>query len=750
MDWYSGGSEDGQYIYEGEDGSLVLENFITGDSEVFVPADQIPSGYYDYFIRPDQSQVLFATNYTQQYRHSYFADYFVYDIAGAETVPLVEDQAGDIQYATWAPSGDVIAFVRGNDIYVYNNTEISQVTNDGGPDMFNGIPDWVYEEEIFGDRYTLWFSPDGSYIAYLSFNESGVGTFTIPYYMDGMEVAPQYPAELDLRYPKVGTTNPTVQFNLLDMSKLEIQQIPTTAFEPNNTIIGEVAWVTEGHDTVLYRVYNRVQDRERIVNVDVEAGMSSVVRERDATDGWLDNNQAIQYVGPVSGGSSPKSYGSGHKGGSPGNTTYYVDLSDQDGWAHLYLYPVSGGEPIQLTSGEWEVASILSIDSSRNLIYYSSTEHHSTERHIYSVNYETSEKTALVDDHVAAYWSASFSGQSTYYLLSYLGPDVPYQELYSINDTSTPIRTVTNNTALVEAIAEYDLPEISYFELDHPDGYSLNVMERLPANFDESKSYPVLFTPYGGPGAQQVSKRFQSLGWNAYIASDPELEYITYTVDNRGTGYKGRDFRATVTRQLGYLEPRDQVWAAEQLREQDFVNSDHISMWGWSFGGYLTAKVLELDSGVFSMGLITAPVTDWRFYDSMYTERYQKLLSENEAGYNLTAVRDATGFKNAAGGFAIYHGTGDDNVHYQNTAALVDLLVGAEVSPEQMSMVAFTDSAHSLQYNGAPTYHYKALTRRLYLERNREVGGEEVHQWSRKAEEDRAFGGAVVLDARPK
>lgn len=261
-------------------------------------------------------------------------------------------------------------------------------------------------------------------------------------------------------------------------------------------------------------------------------------------------------------------------------------------------------------------------------------------------------------------------------------------------------------------------------------------MQRLPPNFNESAKYPVLFTPYGGPGAQECSKRFATLTWRAYIASDPELEFITYTIDNRGTGYKGRDFRSTVTNHLGRLEPLDQIWAARQLVEMNsFIDAEKIGMYGHSFGGYLTAKVLEADTDVFSFGLIGAPVSDWRFYDTMYTERYMKTYEQNPAGYNKTAVRNATGFANARGGFAIAHGTGDDNVHYQNSAALVDLLVGAGVSPQQMDFMAFTDSDHSIVYNGASDYVYKYYTKRLWEEKQRVVSKDvliEQHQWGKR------------------
>lgn len=717
IDWFAGG-DDGVGVTLSDEGDLILRNFITGNISILVPASAVPSDYWEYFIQPSLERVLFSTNYTKQYRYSYFADYIVYDVARNETSPLDEAQQGDIQYAAWAPVGNALAFVRGNNLYISNDSEITQITFDGGPDMFHGVPDWVYEEEIFGVAYAFWWSPDANYLAYLSFNETGVGTFTVPYYMDNQAVAPPYAVELDLRYPKVGTTNPTVQFTLLDTQTLENSTIPIEAFEANDTIIGEVAWVTAEHSSVLLHVFNRVQDLEKYVLVDVASGNTTTTRERDGSDGWLDNNLAINYIGSVNG----------------SNETWYVDLSDQSGWNHLYLFSVLGGHNVTLTSGEWEVTDILSVDSERELIYYRSTAFHSSSRHVYSVSYTTGEITALVNDAEPAYYSASFSPAGGYYLLSYQGPDVPYQDLYSTN-SSKPLSTITNNSVLYEAIQEYNLPNITYFELEHPDGYTFNVMQRLPPNFNSSRQYPVLFTPYGGPGAQEVSQVFQTLDFNAYISSDPELAYITYTVDGRGTGYKGRAFRATVASHLGRYEPLDQIWAAEQIiSSTPYVNPEKFGMWGWSFGGYLTAKVVELQgpAGPFSLGLITAPVTDWRFYDSMYTERYMKTSAMNEAGYNETAVRNATGFKQIRGRFAIMHGLGDDNVHYQNTAALVDLLVSQGVTSEKMDMFAFTDSAHSINYNGATTYIYKYLSMLLWEEVQRVAEEDLVHQWSKR------------------
>ncbi|OAA53331.1 extracellular dipeptidyl-peptidase Dpp4 [Cordyceps fumosorosea ARSEF 2679] len=714
--WTPAAGKDGQYVSKNSNGDLVRQDIVTGNSTVLLRKSQIPSdGAYK--ISADERTVLFASNSTPEYRYSVLADYTIVDTATGASRPLIEGQAGDVQFAQFSPTGNSIAFVRGNDLFVRDvNGTVHRITTDGGPDQFNAVPDWVYQEEVLSGASAFWYSPDGRFIAFLSFNETGVGTFTVPYYMDSQKVAPVYPKELKLRYPKVGTTNPRVSLHLLNVETKETTNIPVDAFG-DETIIGEVAWVTKTHTKFIYRAFNRVQDLEKHITVDTRTGESKVVRQRDGTDGWFENDRTIQYAGSLKGDC---------------NATYYVDTSDESGWTHLYLYPVNGGEAIQLTSGDWDVRSIVKVDTKRKRVAFLASKRHSTERHLYSVSWDTLKTTPLVDESQPAYYGASFSTGGGYYILSYQGPEIPYQQLVSVNST-TPLRTLQSNEEYYKATQPYKLLNTTWFELQHPDGFTLNVRQTLPANFDPSKKYPVLFNPYGGPNSQSVTKAYAGLGWTAYIGSDPELEYITYIVDNRGTAGKGRKFRSAVTRQLGSLEAQDQIWAARELASRfSYINANKFGMWGWSFGGYLTAKVVEADSGAFSFGLITAPVTDWRLYDSIYTERYMKRLEENEAGYNHTAVRNVNGFKNVAGGVAIMHGTGDDNVHYQNAAALVDLLVGGGVSPAKVRVVPFTDSDHGISYNGASTYLYKFLTARLWDEVQRKDEGL-VHQWSRRS-----------------
>lgn len=492
------------------------------------------------------------------------------------------------------------------------------------------------------------------------------------------------------------------------------KEIALNAYSPEELIIGEVAWLTDTHENVVVRAFDRVQEHYKLVLVDANAGTAKTIRERDGSDGWLD---------PVSSHGDLIYYISG--------TDTYLEISDEDGWAHFYLRPISGGDGTQITKGKWEVVSLLNIDVKKKLIYYVSTERHSTEKHIYSISFSGTNKVALVDTTKPGVWAASFSALGGYYILSYNGPELPWQKLQA-TDKKTAIRTINDNAVLAARLANYELPKVSWFEVKHPDGYSFNVMQRLPPGFDKTKKYGLLFDPYGGPDSQYTAKTFRQVDWRAYMASDPDLEYIILTVDNRGTSYKGREFRSTVARQLGKLEPQDQTFVASwYLKNNAFADANHVAIMGWSYGGYLAAKTVELNAGVFTFAIITAPVSDWKFYDSMYTERYNKKLTTNAQGYAETAVRNVTGFKNIRGGFLIQHGTGDDNVHFQNAAVLVDTLTVGGVGPKNFHTQWFTDATHNINVRGQTTLVYKQMARYLWLEKQRKEG-EAAHQFDKR------------------
>ncbi|RDI77288.1 hypothetical protein Vi05172_g12700 [Venturia inaequalis] len=750
FNWVKNGSQDGLHVKITTAG-LVLEDIVTEKQTTLVPAAKLPKAIKQYWANSNLTKILYSTNFRKLYRHSYYADYFVQDVGTGDIVPLVADQKQDVQYAVWSGNmkENVIGYVRGNNIYIWKDGKTTQVTQNGGPDMFNGVPDWVYEEEILEDKFALWFNEAGDRLAYLSINETGVQTYRVPYYMnqtDPKASIPQpYPRELELRYPKAGSTNPTAKLSLLSLNwdqsgpqPLVIDVNTVTSFEPNDCIIGEVAWLG---DRLAARTFNRVQNASKLVLYDTRDNSTKITKSQDGGDGWIDNTRTMIYLGVIA------QYDPLDVWGKNGCCEeYFIDKTDLTNWNHFYLFPTmfAKNDAIPVTWGDFDTRKILHVDKEEKLIFFTSAETHATESHLYMVSYRTFEKTPITDTSKPGFYSASFSPGSKYFVLNYEGPNVPYQELYSMDDLKKPIRTVTTNKVLQDRLKEYKLPIIRYADLKHPAGWNISAMLRYPANFNPEKKYPLLVTPYGGPGSQDVSKTMQLFDFKAYASSDPDLEYFTYTVDNRGTNYRGRLFRTEVAHRIGQLESEDQLWAAKQLAHQNkFIDADKIAMWGWSYGGFITAKAVEADSGIISLGLITSPVSDHRLYDSMWTERYMGLPTTNAANYTATAIRKVAGFKNIAGGVLLQHGTGDDNVHFQNSAALVDTLIGGGVGPDKLQVQYFPDSDHNIGYNGAYRFLHRQLAKRLWEERVRVVGNGTGagHQWGRRSVADSSGSG---------
>ncbi|PHH59993.1 hypothetical protein CDD81_2227 [Ophiocordyceps australis] len=680
IEWAKGSDQDGQ-LYSLFHGSLIKYRVGTAEAKAVVAKNDTPPLMKRCWVSQDEESVLFKIESTSKNASSSLHNYTIFNIQSRGHVPLVEDQDGDIQHAEFSPRGNNTVFIRNNNIFIrYSNGSHHQITHDGGLDMLNGVSDWLYKEEVLGTSLALWFSPDGKFLAFLSFNETGVDTFTIPIYKGDEETG-----EFEMHYPEAGTKNPRVNFNLFDVETRALRTISMhDLVDTEDQIIGEVAWVTEGHAAVMVRVFNRDQTMAWHVLVNPVSGERSVVRRRDGRDGWLDNTMTMTYVGPLTDTSSP--------------TEYYVDLSDETGWMHMHLYAVDDSvPPVQLTSGNWEVSKIIHVDTLRGVIYYIANTRHSTEQHIYSISIKSGQVTSLVDDTVPGVWSASFSSGGGFYALTYRGPDVPYQDIRKTL-TGQVVDIWTDNKHVVDAIEGYSLPNITYFELQHPDGSTLNVRQQVPPNFNPAKKYPVLFYPYGAPGSQRVIKDFHVPRLDAFISSDPSLQFIVYKVDNRGTGGKGRRFRSLIRNKMGTLDVQDQLWAAGKLvKENSFLDPNHVGIHGWSYGGFVAAKAIETNTGVFTFGISVAGPTDWKFYDTIYTERYMGTPESNPSGYAEAKVHDARGFKNLRGTFAIAHGTADDNVHYQPmTTALTSFLSSNGVPRDKFRMQSFPGGDHYL------------------------------------------------------
>ncbi|CAB5379362.1 unnamed protein product [Rhizophagus irregularis] len=699
---------DGAFIYRDHDDSIIVKYVADDKKKILVNGKDIvdPNGkhlhYNDFVVSPDSEYVLLTTNRTKQWRFSHFSNYWIFNITSRSTFPLTnpidKDHQAVIAHAQWSPVGHTVAFIKDNDMYVsVNLVDERRLTFDGSAVIFNGMPDWIYEEEVLKTDNAIWWSNGGKRIGYLRLNESEVPEYEFPIYLTHFNATP-YPKEVVMRYPKPGYPNPIATFHVYDLETPLASQFGAITFEDDfsddERIITEVMWA--GDDTVLVRVMNRVQDISRIVLVNVNTRKGKTVREEDADKmdgGWYEINRSMFYV---------KKSGSLEQDG-------YVDIVVNNGYDHLALFsPVDSNTPKFLTSGEWEVdGRIQAVDYERELIYYISTEKSSIERHLYSVDFNGKNRTALTDINNEGFYSVSFSPGAQYYNLNYEGPDIPWQKVLKIGDPNFAL-VLHENDGLRKLMGSLETPTRRHLTIES-DGNILNVVEIRPPGMDESgkTKYPVLFNVYGGPNSQLVQTRFK-IDWHVFLASSERLKYITVIVDTRGTGFKGRKFRCGVRKHIGDFESKDVVNAGRYWSKLPYVDSNKMAVWGWSYGGFLTTKVIELDSRVFQVGMAVAPVTDWRYYDSIYTERYMKTPAQNPNGYEHSAITNMTGFDNAK--FLLVHGTGD--VHFQNTANLIDRLTLASVHNYRVQF--YTDSNHNIDLHNANRELYYLLTEYLW------------------------------------
>ena len=654
--------------------------------EMLIPAGVTPNKKLD--------KVLVATDRKSNWRHSSTARYWIYDVASQKAEPLVpSDPKARVQLAQWSPTSDAVAFTRDNNLYLrrLGSDAVTQVTRDGGAELFYGVPDWVYEEEVFAGASATWWSDDGKYLAFLRTNESGVPDYPVQYFVSRPSGEPprageeSYPEVRQIKYPKAGAHNPVVDLQFYDVAKGDVFSVDISGeFADDDRLITAVVWAGR---QVLIKETNRVSDVLRVVLVDVAARTGKAVRTVDVgkiDGGWFEISQKTRFI-PADGAKQRP-----HDG--------YVDTVIHDNGDHLaYFAPLDNPEPVMLTSGGWEVVDAPSaVDLDRNLVYFVGTKESSIQRHVYSVKLDGSGLTAFTDTAAEGYYSASFSSGAGYALVNYRGPGIPWQKV--LTTPSNPDRfehLLEKNDDLAEKARKHELPLLNYGTLK-VDGVELNYLERRPPFFDEKKRYPVLFQQYSGPGSQSVDKTFR-VDFQSYVAGN--LGYIVVTVDGRGTGFIGRKNRVLVRDKLGIYESQDQIAAARHWASLKYVDETRLAIWGWSYGGFNTLKTLEQDAGrTFRYGMAVAPVTDWRYYDSIYTERYMRTPQQNPAGYAASAVSNASALGENVR-FLLMHGVADDNVHMQNSLTLLDKLDVAGV--ENYDVHVFPDSDHGIYFHNA-------------------------------------------------
>lgn len=654
---------------------------------------------------PDLTKAFIKTNSTHNYRHSTYSLYWLLDVEKHTIGPVksVDDKFGAI---LWSPTSKHLAFVLDNNLYIKDvvHGAIKQVTTDGSDQIFYGRPDWVYEEEVFASDKTMWWSPTGDKLSFTRMDDTDVPKFTIPYYVqEGYE---DYPKLLELKYPKAGYPNAPVDVGVYDLTSEEYRMMYLKSDSISDKLVTQVFWASTSD--LMVRISTRASDLLEYYLLDTETHDYKLVRTETMENGWFEVAFDTFYI--------PKNEVAGleHDG--------YIDTVVVDGYNHLaYFSPPSNPEGVLLTKGQWEIEDgQVSFDYTDNEIYFISTMKSPVERHVHSVNLlealdgQLPQIKNITDTSKEGYYRGSFSSGSRYLLLTYRGPSIPYQQLIDLKTGST-VKTLETNSKLTKTISKYDIPKTEYSVIslgkdDNGDDIIANAVETYPLNFNPKMKYPVLFYVYGGPGSQLVSKTFK-VDFSAIVAA--ELNAIVVTVDGRGTGFNthnknGAHFKYTVRNQLGHYEPIDQIAAAKIWSKKSYVDAERIAIWGWSYGGFMTLKTLETDNEhIFKYGMSVAPVTKWKFYDSIYTERYMRTPAENPEGYEIASISNMTNFHNVTR-FLMMHGSGDDNVHFQNSLKLIDDFNLNSI--ENFDFMVYPDSDHSIVYhNGNHVIYHRLL-----------------------------------------
>lgn len=660
--------------------SIEKHSFKTGEvTEVLFDASEARGATIraveGYIISPDEKNILIETNRQQIYRRSYTATHYIYNIKNKTLTPL--SQGGPQECPKFSPDGNQIAFVRDNNIFLvkllFNNAE-SQITKDGERNkIINGKPDWVYEEE-FSFNCAFDFSADSEMLAWIRFDESNVKTFSFPWYRGSnpsMDEYALYPGSYEYKYPKAGEENAKVSVLTYDIKSrvTRTMQVPLDAdgYIPRIQFTGE-------KDKLMVLTLNRHQDR-----LDFYA-----VNARSTTAQLILREENKRYVDEAAYADTDFS------------RDQFVLLSERDGYQHMYLYTIGGQLVRQLTSGEYEVTDYYGTDATGKNFYYASNEGSPLEKYIYKVD-ASGKKTKLSTE--KGYNEAVFSNGCQYYLNTYSNLTTP--PVYTLcNVAGKTLQTVEDNGQLKEMLAALPLGTPEIISVNTADGIQLNGWMVKPKNFDASKKYPVLMYQYGGPGYQMVFNSFDNgfmggLIWEQRLA---QKGYIVVCVDGRGTGGRGDEFKKCTYMKLGDLESHDQVETALWLSKLPYVDKSRIAIWGWSFGGFNTLMSMCEGREVFNCGVAVAPVTDWRFYDTVYTERFMRTPQENPKGYDCSPLHR---YEKIKGNLLLVHGMADDNVHFQNSAELAEALVQLGY---QFDMQVYTNRNHSI-YGGNTRRH---------------------------------------------
>ena len=618
----------------------------------------LKEGIDSYTFSNDEKQILIANNSNPIFRHSYTANYYLYNLNSKSLSEVLEN----VQEPTFSPDGTKIAFAKENNLFVYDiaSKNTTQVTTDGKKNaIINGITDWVYEEEFAFVRAFDW-SADSKKLAYIRFDETEVPQFSMDLYKKDL-----YPTAETFKYPKAGEKNAVVSLHLFDVTSKVAKTVNLSNY--NDFYIARLKWTNDAN-VLSAQVLNRHQNNLDLLFVDGNSGVAKVVlNEKD--NAYVDVTDNLTFLKDNS----------------------FIWTSEKDSFNHIYLYDKNGKLKNQVTKGNWEVTSYYGFDEKTKTVFYQSVEKGSTLRDIYKISLDGKKKVRLSSQ--TGTNSATFSPDFSFFINSFSSVTVP--TIYTLNNATDgkQVQEIVNNNALADKLKKYDLPTKEFFELTTEKGHKLNAWMIKPKDFDATKKYPVFMYQYSGPGSQEVANKALTTN-DMWFMMLSQQGYIIACVDGRGTGYKGAAFKKCTQKELGKFEVEDQIDAAKVIGNYSYVDKSRIGIFGWSYGGFMSSNCLFKGADVFKMAIAVAPVTNWRFYDSIYTERYMTTPQENASGYDDNSpINHVNKLK---GNFLLIHGTADDNVHVQNSMQMIEALVQAN---KQFDWAIYPDKNHGI-YGG--------------------------------------------------
>lgn len=619
----------------------------------------LSDGIDSYTFSSDEKLILIANNSNQIFRHSFTADYYLYTIESKQLTKLFDFQ---VQEPTFSPDGKKIAYAKENNLFVYDlaTKQSTPVTTDGKKNsIINGITDWVYEEEFAFVKAFDW-SADSKKLAYIRFDESEVPEFSMSIFQKEL-----YPTVETFKYPKAGEKNSAVSLHIYDVNAATVKTVNLGNY--NDFYIARMKWTNDAN-VLSAQVLNRHQDNLDLLFIDGNSGSAKVVlNEKDKA--YVDVTDNLTFL----------------------KNNSFIWTSEKDGFNHIYWYDKNGKLKNQVTKGKWEVTSYYGFDEKTNTIFYQSVENGSVNRAIYSINLNGKNKLLLSKNKGTN--AATFSPNFEFYINTFSTANQPTTYTLNAVKTGKQLQVIEDNQALASKLKDFNLPSKEFFVLKTEKGNELNAWIIKPKNFDASKKYPVFMYQYSGPGSQQVNNEWNSADdyWFMMLA---QQGYIVACVDGRGTGFKGADFKKVTQKELGKYEVEDQIDAAKVIGNYPYVDKSRIGIWGWSYGGFMASNCILKGADVFKMAIAVAPVTNWRFYDSVYTERYMQTPQENASGYDENSpINHVDKLK---GKFLLIHGSGDDNVHVQNSMQMMEALIQAN---KQFDSQIYPDKNHGI-YGG--------------------------------------------------